>query len=50
MSRMKDYYEFSQLLHWLSVEALRIMLETETNDFRMKIIQSELEARGHAQN
>lgn len=47
---MKDYYEFSQLLHWLSIEALHIMLETETNDFRMKIIRNELEARGHAQN
>ena len=48
MSRMKDYFEFSQLLHWLSVEALQIMLETETNDFRVAIIQNELEKRGHA--
>jgi hypothetical protein len=45
---MKDYFEFSQLLHWLSVEALQIMLETETNDFRVTIIQNELEKRGHA--
>jgi len=44
---MKDYFEFSQLLHWLSVEALHIMLETETNDFRRTIIRNELKARGH---
>ena len=50
MSKMKDYFDFSQLLHWLSTEALHIMLETETNDFRMKIIRNELEARGHAKN
>ena len=50
MSKMKDYFEFSQLLHWLSVEALRIMLETEESDFRRTIIKNELEARGHAQN
>jgi len=50
MSKMKDYFEFSQLLHWLSVEALHIMLETETNDFRCTIIRNELKARGHAQD
>ena len=50
MSRMKDYFEFSQLLHWLSVEALHIMLETESDGFKATIIQNELEARGHAQN
>ena len=49
MSKMKDYFEFSQLLHWLSVEALHIMLETETNDYRCTIIRNELEARGHAE-
>ena len=49
MGKMKDYYEFSQLLHWLSIEALHIMLETETNDFRCTIIRNELEARGHAE-
>ena len=48
MSRMKDYFEFSQLLHWLSNEALNILLETEQDDYRAKIIQNELEARGHA--
>ena len=48
MSRMKDYYEFSQLLHWLSDEALNILLETEQDDMRAKIIQNELEQRGHA--
>lgn len=45
MSRMKDYFEFSQLLHWLSDEALNILLETETDDMRAKIIQNELAAR-----
>ena len=50
MSKIKDYFEFSQLLHWLSDEALNILLETETNDFRCTIIRNELEARGHAQN
>lgn len=49
MSKMKDYFEFSQLLHWLSDEALHIMLETETNDFRCTIIRNELAAR-HAEN
>jgi hypothetical protein len=49
MSRMKDYFEFSQLLHWLSDEALNILLETEQDDYRAKIIRNELEARGHAQ-
>ena len=48
MSRMKDYFEFSQLLHWLSDEALNILLETEQDDYRAKIIQNELEKRGHA--
>ena len=49
MSRMKDYFEFSQLLHWLSDEALTILLETEQDDYRVKIIQNEMEKRGHAQ-
>ena len=49
MSRMKEYFEFSQLLHWLSNEALTILLETEESDFRRTIIQNELAAR-HAQN
>jgi hypothetical protein len=46
MGKMKDYFEFSQLLHWLSDEALNILLETERDDYRAKIIQNELEARG----
>lgn len=49
MSRMKDYFEFSQLLHWLSDEALNILLETESDSFKAQIIQNELAAR-HAQN
>jgi hypothetical protein len=48
MGKMKDYFEFSQLLHWLSDEALTILLETEQDDYRAKIIQNELEKRGHA--
>ena len=48
MSKLKDYYEFSQLLHWLSDEALQILLETEQDNYRAKIIINELEARGHA--
>jgi hypothetical protein len=42
---MKDYFEFSQLLHWLSEEALQIMLETEADTFRASIITNEIEAR-----
>jgi len=45
---MDEYWRFSQLLHWLSDEALNILLETEQDDYRAKIIQNELEARGHA--
>ena len=45
MGRMKDYFEFSQLLHWLSNEALQIMLETEADAFRASIIKNEMEAR-----
>lgn len=48
MSRMKDYFEFSQLLHWLSDEALNILLETEQDTMRAAIIHNELKAR-HAQ-
>jgi hypothetical protein len=48
MGRVKDYFEFSQLLHWLSDEALRILLATEDDDYRAKIIINELEKRGHA--
>lgn len=50
MSRMKDYFEFSQLLHWLSEEALNILLETEQDDYRVKIIQNEMEKRGHVKD
>ena len=50
MSRMKDYFEFSQLLHWLSDEALNILLETEQDDYRVKIITAELEARGYVKD
>jgi len=46
---MDEYWRFSQLLHWLSDEALNILLETEQDDYRAKIIRNELEARGHAQ-
>jgi hypothetical protein len=45
MGRIKDYFEFSQLLHWLSTEALQIMLETEADSFRASIITNEIEAR-----
>ena len=50
MSKMKDYFDFSQLLHWLSIEALQMLLETEENGFRRDIILNELKARGHAQD
>lgn len=50
MSRMKDYYELSQLLHWLSSEALEIMLQTAGDDHAAEIIRSELKARGYAQD
>jgi hypothetical protein len=49
MGKMKDYFEFSQLLHWLSDEALQILLDTESDGFRAEIIHNELKAR-HAQD
>jgi hypothetical protein len=48
MARMKAYYEFSQFIHWLSDEALNILLETENDELRAAIIKNELIARGHA--
>ena len=45
MGRMKDYFEFSQLLHWLSEDALQIMLDMESEEYRTLIIKREIEAR-----
>lgn len=50
MGKMKDYYEITQLLHWLSDEALSVMLMIEDDAFLSTIIRNELEARGHAQD
>lgn len=45
MSRMKNYYEFAQLLHDMTAQALIDMLRTETDDYKRNLIQWELDDR-----
>ena len=45
MSKMKDYYEFLQMLYRLDTDALRVMLEYECDDFRRQLIEGEIGAR-----
>lgn len=45
MAKMKDYYEFLQMLYRLDTDALRVMLEYECDDFRRQLIEGEIGAR-----
>lgn len=45
MSKMKDYYEYLQLLYRLETDALKIMLEHEDDNFKRQLLQGEIEAR-----
>ena len=45
MGYMKTYYEFSQVLPTLTVAELIDLLRTETDEYRTKLIQWELEER-----
>jgi hypothetical protein len=45
MGRMKNYYEFSQLLPGMTVDELLDRLRTETDEYRTKLIEWELETR-----
>jgi len=45
MSKMKDYYEYLQLLYRLDTDALKIMLQTEDDAFKRDLLQGEIEAR-----
>ena len=45
MSKMKDYYEYLQLLYRLETDALKLMLEHEDDMFKRDLLQGEIEAR-----
>jgi hypothetical protein len=45
MAKMKDYYEFLQMLYRLDTDALRVMLEYECDDFKRQLIEGEIGAR-----
>lgn len=45
MGYMKDYYEFSQLLPGLTIDELIDRLRIETDEYKRKLIQWELEER-----
>ena len=45
MSKMKDYYEFLQMLYRLETDTLKIMLEYECDDFKRQLIEGEIGAR-----
>ena len=45
MSKMKDYYEFLQMLYRLDTDALRVMLEYERDDYKRQLIEGEIGAR-----
>jgi hypothetical protein len=45
MSKMKDYYEFLQMLYRLETDALRVMLEYECDDYKRSLLEGEIEAR-----
>jgi hypothetical protein len=45
MSKMKDYYEFLQLVYRLETDALRVMLEYECDDYKRSLLEGEIEAR-----
>lgn len=45
MSKMKDYYEYQQLLYRLDTDALKLMLEHEDDNFKRQLLEGEIEAR-----
>ena len=45
MGRMKNYYEFSQLLRELETETLRLMADFEPDEYKRKLIEWEIEER-----
>ena len=45
MSRMKEYYEFLQMLYRLDTDALRVLLEYECDDYKRQLIEGEIGAR-----
>lgn len=45
MGRMKNYYEFAQLLRDLETETLVIMARHEPDEYKRKLIEWELEDR-----
>ena len=42
---MKDYYAFQQLLYQLSSEALALMLDYESDAYKIRLLYDEIEAR-----
>lgn len=48
MGRMKNYYDYSQWLCELEDETLRLMLELESDEYKRKLIEWELEDRAKA--
>lgn len=48
MGRMKNYYEFSQLIRDLETETLVIMARAESDEYKRKLIEWELEDRAKA--
>jgi len=45
MGRMKNYYEFSQLIRDLETETLLIMARGEPDEYKRQLIEWELETR-----
>jgi hypothetical protein len=45
MSKMKDYYEFLQLVYRLETDTLKLMLEHEDDQFKRSLLEGEIEAR-----
>ena len=45
MSKMKDYYEFLQLVYRLETDTLKLMLEHEDDEFKRSLLAGEIEAR-----
>jgi hypothetical protein len=48
MGRMKNYYEFSQLIRELETETLLIMARGEPDEYKRQLIEWEIEERATA--
>jgi len=48
MGRMKNYYEFSQLIRELETETLLIMARAESDEYKRQLIEWEIEERATA--